>query len=65
MSSAEKLSKLRSISAEIARLGSIQALLDWDQQVNMPRGGAEDRGSQAALIAGLAFDKAHPMSSAA
>lgn len=57
MSSAEKLSKLRSISAEIARLGSIQALLEWDQQVNMPRGGAEDRGSQAALIAGLAFDK--------
>jgi Zn-dependent M32 family carboxypeptidase len=56
MSSAEKLTKLREITAEISRLGSIQALLEWDQQVNMPRG-AEDRGNQAALIAGLAFDK--------
>ncbi len=57
MSSAEKLTKLREITAEISRLGSIQALLEWDQQVNMPHGGAEDRGNQAALIAGLAFDK--------
>ncbi|MBP7031693.1 MAG: carboxypeptidase M32 [Anaerolineaceae bacterium] len=52
-----KLAKLREIYAEISRLGSIQALLEWDQQVNMPAGGAEDRGNQSALIAGLAFDK--------
>jgi len=53
----EKLKRLREITAEISRLNSIQALLEWDQQVNMPRGGAEDRGNQTALIAGLAFDK--------
>ncbi|HPS32216.1 MAG TPA: carboxypeptidase M32 [Anaerolineaceae bacterium] len=57
MGSEEKLAKLREITAEIRRLGSIQALLEWDQQVNMPRGGAEDRGNQTALVAGLAFDK--------
>lgn len=57
MNSEEKLAKLREITAEIGRLGGIQALLEWDQQVNMPRGGAEDRGNQSALIAGLAFDK--------
>ena len=58
MSTEEKLSQLRDRVAELANLGGIQALLDWDQQVNMPRGGVEDRSEQAALVAGIMYDKA-------
>ena len=52
MSTEEKLNQLRQLTAELANLGGIQALLDWDQQVNMPRGGMEARSAQAALVAG-------------
>ena len=58
MSSEEKLNQLRQLTAELANLGCIQALLDWDQQVNMPRGGMEDRSAQAALVAGIMYDRA-------
>jgi len=58
MSSEEKLNQLRQLTAELANLGGIQALLDWDQQVNMPRGGMEDRSAQAALVAGIMYDRA-------
>jgi carboxypeptidase Taq len=58
MSIEEKLNHLRRQTAELANLGGIQALLDWDQQVNMPRGGTEDRSEQAALVAGLMYDRA-------
>ncbi len=46
----EKLAKLKSLLAEIADLGAASALLNWDQLVNMPSGGAEDRGEQIATI---------------
>lgn len=49
----EKLDLLNKKIAEIASLNGIQALLDWDQQVNMPPGGVEDRSNQAALIGEL------------
>ncbi|HAE85385.1 MAG TPA: carboxypeptidase [Anaerolineaceae bacterium] len=58
MSTEEKLNQLRRLTAELANLGGIQALLDWDQQVNMPRGGMEDRSEQAALVAGIMYDRA-------
>ena len=58
MSTEEKLNQLRHLTAELANLGGIQALLDWDQQVNMPRGGMEDRSAQAALVAGIMYDRA-------
>jgi len=58
MSTEEKLNQLRRLTAELANLGGIQALLDWDQQVNMPRGGMEDRSAQAALVAGIMYDRA-------
>src|SRR5262245_52780931 len=34
-------------------LGSCSALLGWDEQTYMPPGGAEHRGRQMALLAGL------------
>ena len=58
MNTEEKLNQLRRLTAELANLGGIQALLDWDQQVNMPRGGMEDRSAQAALVAGIMYDRA-------
>ena len=38
---------------EVTRLGQIQGLLSWDQQVNLPPSGHGDRGAHAALISGL------------
>ena len=58
MSTEEKINQLRHLTAELANLGGIQSLLDWDQQVNMPRGGMEDRSAQAALVAGIMYDRA-------
>ena len=46
----EKLAKLKSLLAETADLGAASALLNWDQLVNMPSGGAEDRGEQIATV---------------
>ena len=34
-------------------LGTCSALLGWDEQTYMPRGGAENRGEQLALLAGI------------
>jgi carboxypeptidase Taq len=42
---------------EVALLGSCSSLLSWDEQTYMPRGGAEARGEQLALLAGLVHDK--------
>jgi carboxypeptidase Taq len=46
----EKLVKLKGLLAETADLSAASALLNWDQLVNMPAGGAEDRGEQIATI---------------
>ncbi|MBX6311620.1 MAG: carboxypeptidase M32 [Isosphaeraceae bacterium] len=43
---------------EQALLGSCSALLGWDEQTYMPRGGAEHRGHQMALLAGLRHERA-------
>jgi carboxypeptidase Taq len=45
-------------SRERALLGSCSALLGWDEQTYMPRGGAESRGEASALLAGLHHDRA-------
>ncbi len=55
--SEEKLARLKTIVAEIADLFYAAALLGWDQQVNMPPGGAEGRGYQLATLQTLAHDK--------
>lgn len=49
----EKMDKLKSLTAEVADLQAISALLGWDQLVNMPEGGAEDRGEQISTLEGL------------
>lgn len=53
----EKLNRLETILAEIADLGAATALLGWDQQVNMPPGGAESRGNQLATLQKLIHQK--------
>jgi carboxypeptidase Taq len=46
----ERLEELKKRLAEIADLTATSALLNWDQLVNMPEGGAEDRGEQIATV---------------
>lgn len=45
-------------SRSLALLNSASAVLGWDQQTYMPKGGAELRGDQLALLAGMAHEKA-------
>jgi len=53
-----KLQKLKDDLHEISDLSGAAALLGWDQQVNMPRGGAEDRGNQLGTLMTLIHNKA-------
>jgi carboxypeptidase Taq len=39
-------------------LGSCSAVLGWDEQTNLPPGGAEQRANQLALLAGLTHEQA-------
>lgn len=41
---------------KIADLENISAVLSWDQEVNMPTGGAAFRAQQAATLSGLIFE---------
>ncbi len=52
----EKLNLLKQKLAQLADLGRASALVGWDQQVYMPRGGAEDRGNILGTLAGLSHD---------
>lgn len=45
-------------SRERSVLGSCASLLGWDEQTYMPRGGAEHRAAQLALLAGLTHERA-------
>ncbi len=42
---------------EIAILGSCESLLGWDERTYMPRGGAEGRSRQVALLSGLVHER--------
>jgi len=53
----EKLQRLKTLLAEAADLGRAAALLEWDQQVNMPEGGARSRSQQMALLRRLAHER--------
>ncbi|GAP18769.1 carboxypeptidase M32 [Levilinea saccharolytica] len=53
-----KLEQLKDLLGEIYDLNRAQAVLGWDQQVNMPVKGAEDRGDQLATLARLAHQRA-------
>jgi len=50
---AEFLDRIR----EIHDLHQIEGWLQWDQQVTMPAGGAEDRASQMATLSGLIHER--------
>ena len=52
-----KLDQLKIILGEVADLYAVASLLEWDQHVYMPPGGAKDRGSQLAIIQKLAHTK--------
>jgi carboxypeptidase Taq len=53
----EKMQQLIDLSAELEDLGHIGALMGWDQQVNMPPGGAEERGIQLAALGRIMHEK--------
>ena len=53
----EKIKQLNTLMGEVADLAGVGALLGWDQQVNMPPGGVDDRGNQMALIGGLIHNR--------
>ncbi|HAF61718.1 MAG TPA: carboxypeptidase [Anaerolineaceae bacterium] len=53
----EKLEQLEKLLHEIHDLSAANAVLEWDQQVNMPRGAAEDRGEQMATLSRIAHIK--------
>ena len=42
---------------EIGKIQAIEEILDWDQQVCMPRNGVSARADQIAFLAGLAHDR--------
>lgn len=52
----DKLQQFKVLLARITDLGRANALCGWDQQVNMPKGGAEDRGNILSTIAGLSHE---------
>jgi len=53
----EKLSKLKELLGEVSDINRATAVLSWDQQVNMPPGGAEGRGQQLATLGKIAQEK--------
>ena len=53
----EKLEKLKELLGEVNDIGRATAVLGWDQQVNMPPGGAEARGQQLATLSKIAQEK--------
>ena len=52
-----KMKQLIELAAELEDLGHVTALLGWDQQTNMPSGGAEERGLQSAAIGRIMHQK--------
>jgi carboxypeptidase Taq len=52
-----KLEDLKKCLKEATDLGYARALAEWDAQVNMARGGAEDRGDVVGTLVGLMVQK--------
>ena len=55
--SRESFEELRVRLQELSDLGRTMALLGWDQQVMMPRGGAPQRAEQLATVGRIAHEK--------
>ena len=54
----EKLDQLKEILGEVIDIGRASAVLDWDQQVNIPPKGGDSRGQQLATLGKIAHQKA-------
>jgi len=54
----EKLKQLKDILGEVSDLAHAAAVLEWDQNVNMPPGGSEARGQQLGTLAKISQEKA-------
>jgi carboxypeptidase Taq len=52
----DKLNELKNLAAEIHDIETTLAVLDWDQQVNMPRAGGAGRASQISLLSKMAHE---------
>lgn len=57
MSADDAYQNLLSRWREVTLLGACRSVLSWDEQTYMPPGGAEARGHQLALLAGLRHEK--------
>jgi carboxypeptidase Taq len=53
----EKLRKLTELVSEVMDIDHSIALLGWDEQVNMPSGGAEERGYMMGTLGKIAHEK--------
>lgn len=53
----DKLKQLKEKLMQLADLNYAQAVLGWDMQVNMPPGGAEDRGDMLATLGLLTHER--------
>jgi len=53
----KKLEEFKQMLAEVVDLGHASAVVGWDQQVYMPRGGAVDRGNILETLAAIAHKK--------
>lgn len=51
------MQKLVELAAELEDLSHISAVLGWDQQINMPPGGAEERGMQLSALGRIMHEK--------
>lgn len=51
------INRLHHRAAELTHLNNIMALLQWDQEVMMPSGGAEGRGAQVATLSSIIHQK--------
>lgn len=61
MNPEQAYTELVRLSREETVLSSCLDLLEWDEEIYMPRAGVENRAEQLALLAGLAHDRAtHP-----
>lgn len=53
----KNLARLKSLLNEIYDINAAAAVLSWDQQTYMPRGGAEERACQLAVLSKISHEK--------
>ncbi len=52
----KELQELKALAAEIHDIETTLAVLDWDQQVNMPRAGGDGRASQISMLSRMGHE---------